>query len=171
MHASEIDDCLKGLVCQCDSREQDTPRLKARLKQIGYPIERIALNVGDYSAKIPLPDGSWYQIPCSIERKMNTTELCMCYCQDRDRFTREFERARETSTRVYLLIEDSTWENIYAGKYRSRMASKSLVASILTWLARYECQILMCKAETSGKLIRDILYRESKEALERMVDE
>ena len=171
MHPVEVEECLRSMVCICDSREQPTPKLKARLKQIGLPVEREALNVGDYSAKVMLPDGTWYKLPIGIERKMNITELCTCFCQERGRFRREFERASESHTKMYLLIEDSTWENIYTGRYRSRMAVKSLVASILAWLARYNCQIIMCKAETSGKLIRDILYYEGREILMGMVDD
>jgi hypothetical protein len=38
-------------------------------------------------------------------------------------------------------------------------------------MARYKCPILMCnRPETGGKLIRDILRYEMREALERMVD-
>ena len=47
----------------------------------------------------------------------------------------------------------------------SQMNPKSLVGSILAWLARYNCQLMFCKKETSGQLIKDILYREGKEAL------
>ncbi len=158
-------------MCLCDSREQDTVKLRTRLKQIGYPVERIALNVGDYSAKILLPGGEWYQIPVSIERKYGIDELCMCYCQERGRFEREFQRAQDARIKVYMLIESASWENIYAGKYRSRMRPKSLVASILSWLARYDCQLIFCRPETSGIVIRDILYYEAREILMGMVEQ
>ena len=52
------------------------------------------------------------------------------------------------------------------GKYRSKMNPKSFVASITAWLARYRCQVIFCKAETTGVLIHEILYRELKEVLE-----
>ena len=101
---------------------------------------------------------------------MHLDELCNCFCKDRKRFEREFERAKKAGAKVYLLIEDASWEQAYNGKYRSRMAPASLVASMQAWLARYNCQIIMCKQETSGKLIHDILYRELKEHLEAMDD-
>jgi hypothetical protein len=34
-------------------------------------------------------------------------------------------------------------------------------------MIRYELQVIMCKAETSGRLIKEILYRDLKERLER----
>jgi hypothetical protein len=47
------------------------------------------------------------------------------------------------------------------------MKPKALIASMLAWLARYNCQLIFCRAETSGRLIFDVLYREAKERLER----
>lgn len=171
MTVPEVEEALQTMVCLCDSREQPTKRLQARLDAIGLPVERIALNAGDYSAKVQLPDGEWFQIPVALERKMDATELCTCFCQQRGRFTREFVRAKDAGIKMYLLIENTSWENIYNGRYRSKMSPQALVASILAWLARYNCQIILCKAETSGRIIRDVLYREAKEILMGMVDE
>ena len=168
MNPFEIDEALDGMVCLIDTRERDTIRLRARMQQMGCPYERIALNFGDYSAKFPLPDGGWFSLAgkVCIERKQSLDELCTCFCQERERFAREFERAKQAGAKIYLLIEDASWEQAYSGKYRSKMFSTALIASILAWLARYDCQVLMCKAETSGKLIRDVLYREGKERME-----
>lgn len=169
MHELDIMDALDGMVCLVDTREQDTPRLRARLKATGCEHERCKLDFGDYSAKVPLPSGGWLSLvdKVVVERKMHIDELCHCYCQDRERFTREFERAKEAGAKIYLLIENATWEHIYNKKYRSMMRSTALVASIFAWLARYDCQVIFCKAETTGKIIKDILYREAKERLER----
>lgn len=165
MHPAEVEACLESMVLLLDSRERPTAKLRERLRQTGLPYERVALNVGDYGAKVKLPNGDWFQLPVEIERKMDITELCMCFCQERGRFTREFERARDSRNRLYLLVEGANWENVYAGKYRSRMRSKSLVASILSWVSRYDCQLMFCRDSTTGKLIRDILYYEAREIL------
>ena len=157
---------MDSAVLLLDTREQDTHRQDARLRDIGWPVERVALPVGDYSAKFPLPCGAWLDLSDKvvIERKFALDELIGNYTRGRGRFVREFERAG--TCKIYLLVENATWENIYAGKYRSKMQPQSLVASMLAWMARYNCQLLMCKAETGGKLIRDVLYREAKEILE-----
>lgn len=172
MNPFDMCDSLDGMVCLLDTREQDTPRLRARLRDIGVKYERHKLDFGDYSAKFPLLNGEWLDLSDKvvIERKMDLTELCDCYCRDRKRFVQEFARAKEAGAKVYLLIENATWENVYAGKYRSHMRANALVASILAWLARYNCQVIFCKSETSGKLIHDILYREANERLEAMED-
>lgn len=160
------------MVCLVDSREQDTPRARLRLAQIGVPIERRALDFGDYSAYCTLPDGNTVSLAKSvvIERKMGLGELCNCYCRERGRFKREFERAAAAGAKIYLLVEDASFETVYRGRYNSRMHPESLMASILAWLARYDCQILFCKQETSGRLIHDILYRELKELLQGLGD-
>ncbi|MBR0161923.1 MAG: ERCC4 domain-containing protein [Oscillospiraceae bacterium] len=156
-----------------DTREQPTDRAMIRYRQFGCPYRREKLEVGDYSAVVYLPGGKALSLAghCAVERKLGFSELCACYTQGRGRFTREFERAKKQGVKLYILLENSSWEQAYSGHYRSRMSPQSLTASMLAWLARYDCQLIMCKSETSGKLIHDILYREAREMLERMVDE
>ena len=167
MHPVEVKTALESMVVLVDSREQDTPRLRARLHQMGVPYERYKLDFGDYSVKC---DRLSLANSVTVERKMSVDELCHCYCQDRARFEREFERAKDAGAKIYMLIEDATWEDIYGGKYRSKMRPESLVASILAWLSRYDCQLLFCKPSTTGQLIKDTLQRELKERLEAMPD-
>ena len=167
MHPTEITDALRGMVVIVDTREQDTVQLHNRLKHFGQ-YERAKLDAGDYGAKFPLPGGDWLQIPVAIERKMSLDELAGCFCRDRKRFAAEFDRAKAAGVKIYLLVEGDSWEAAYSGDYRSKMAPKAMVASLLAWLSRYDCQIIFCQKRTNGKLIRDILFREGKEALERM---
>lgn len=168
MNPFDVESQLKTMTVLVDTREQDTLKARKRLKDIGLPIERVALKFGDYSARCGALDLS---DKLAIERKMDLAELCACYCNGRKRFEREFQRARDAGAKVYLLIENGSWEKAYNGLYRSKMRPESLVASIQAWLARYNCQIIFCQPETSGKLIHDILYREMKESLGEMPDE
>ena len=170
MHPVEVENTLKTMVCICDSREQDTEQSKRRYADFGVPWERGKLDFGDYSAVFTLPDGTEFSLKdkVCVERKMSIDELCGCYTHDRARFEREFERAKAVNGKIYLLIEEASWEKAYNGKYRSQMKPQALVASMLAWLARYDCQIIMCKAESSGRIIHDVLYREAKERLANM---
>ena len=168
MNPFEVSSALKNLTLIVDTREQHTDRLRRRIRQTGLSFVRQKLDFGDYSAKTTLDNGTEFDISgsVSIERKMNLDELCACYCKGRKRFTREFERAKLAGAKVYLLIENANWEKAYNGSYRSKMSPQALTASLFAWLARYNCQIIFCKEETSGKIIREILYREMKERLE-----
>ena len=164
---------LKTMGVCVDTREQDTTRARKRIQTIGLPIQRKALPFGDYSAFCTLPNGEAYSLEymVSIERQMNVDEIAMCYTSERPQFKREFERARDAGAKVYLLIENGDWEKAYTGSYRSQVKPEALTASIIAWLARYNCQLLFCKEETSGKLIHDVLFRELKERLEALPDE
>ena len=159
---------LKRLTLIVDTREQDTKAFRKRLDLIELPYQRQKLDFGDYSATTALDGGEEISLAdkVAIERKMSLDELCGCYCQQRGRFTREFERAKQAHAKLYLLIEGANWENVITGKYRSKMSSQALRASMIAWLARYDCQLIFCKAESTPVLIREILYREMKELLE-----
>lgn len=157
-----------------DSREQDTDRARRRYESFGVPHQRAVLNYGDYTYNAVLPDGNKiYDVSttlspaCVVERKMNLDELANCFTQGRQRFRREFERAQEHGSRIYLLCENANWENLLNGKYRSRFHANAFAASITAWIIRYNANLIFCKEETSGRLIKEILYRDLKERLER----
>lgn len=173
MNHFSVDKALKSLTVIVDTREQPTARAKKRLEMIGLPIERKALPFGDYSAYCTLPNGEAYSLEdkVAIERKMHLDELAMCYTRERPRFIREFERAVSSNAIVYLIVENADWEKVYNGTYRSKMEPKSFSASIHAWPAKYGCHVYFCKEDTTGLLIRDILYREMKYHLEALPDE
>lgn len=167
MKPFEVNDTLNTFWIIYDTREQPTDTFKRRIEDFGCTSERRKLDFGDYTAACRLQDGTEYCLEkiAVIERKESLSELCMCYTKDRERFTREFERAARSCAKTYLLVEKASWEKIYNGTYRSQMKPAALVGSLTTWLARYNCQLLFCQADTSGHLIRDVLYHEMKEQL------
>lgn len=174
MDAFEVRDTLSTFRVCIDTREQDTPKARERFNAFGVPYLRQTLLYGDYCGNVTLPGGallygsnSVIKPDCVIERKMSLDELAACFTRGRDRFRREFERAREHGARVYLLVEGGSWEMIANHRYRSRYNPEAFRASLTAWMARYNAGVLFCKPETSGKLIREVLYRETKERLER----
>ena len=170
MNNFDIEKALESITITIDTREQDTDRLKRRIEEMDCNTERTCLNYGDYSCKCIMPSGGVldFSTMAVIERKMNLDELCLCFGKERKRFKSEFERAKANNCRIYLLIENASWEHVILGKYRSKYNSLALTASILAWIPRYNIIPIMCKAETSGKLIKEIMYRELKEYLENL---
>lgn len=169
----EIDDCLRSMHIIVDTREQPSIRAQRRYNSFECPYLRQKLDFGDYTYNFMLPSGKWLYEENKpvfgdvvIERKADLNELSQCFCQSRKRFEEEFKRAAEHKSTVYLLVEDASWENLINGKYATRFNSKAYTASMLAWIARYNIKPIFCKAETSGKLIKEILYRELKERLE-----
>ena len=140
---------------------------------MGVEIERGVLDYGDYSYNLTLPTGPLHDIrerikpAVVIERKQNLDELAMCFTRSRDRFQREFERAAAARARVYLLTENASFDMILDGQYRSKFQPRAFIASILSWSAKYNMVPVFCDMNTSGRLIREILYRDAREWLEK----
>lgn len=166
----ELEKTLSTMIICVDSREHPTKEAKNRWEGFGVPYVIEPLKSGDYSAKFTLPSGDIFEMKdkCVIERKMSLTEICGNFCQNRDRFIREFERIKEAGAKVYIIIENGSWENVYNGKYRSQMHPNALIANLAAWMARYNAHIVFCKAETFPKIAKEILYREAKELLKKM---
>lgn len=157
-----------------DNREQDTPRAKERYSNIGAPIERATLDYGDYTFNAMLPTGTpiydtntRIKPTCVIERKMDLDELAQCFTRNRERFTKEFKRAKENNARVYLLVENASYEKLINGRYKSRFNPKAFIGSVTAFMVRYNMGLLFCREESTPALIREILYRDLKERLER----
>lgn len=163
---------LKSMTILHDAREQETERAKRRYQSFGVPSSRAVLDYGDYTWQAVLPDGSEIHDTSariypkiSVERKMSLDELAGCFTHDRARFQAEMERAQDHGCRMFLLCENSSMENLFAGKYRSKFNPKAFTASLFAWMIRYNLEIIFCKEETSGKVIKEILYRDLKEKL------
>ena len=168
----DVDSTLRNMQIVADTREQDTPAFRNRFAGSGLPIVRNKLDFGDYTAVTTIGDKVYsLENVAVVERKMSLDELALCFGKERARFQREFERSSAAGARVYLLVENATWENLLNGKYRSKLNPDSYFASLLAWSVRYNLVPIFCKAETSGKIIAGILRYELRERLSKMVDE
>jgi ERCC4-type nuclease len=178
MNPFDVRRSLESMVICVDTREQDTDKAQRRYSDFSCQYDRGKLEYGDYCFNFQYPNENWlHNQTCEeekvypmvfIERKMNLDELCLCFGKERKRFQAEMERAKEHKAKGYLLVENATWENAMNGKYRSQLNSQALISSMLAWSIRYNLQIIFCKAETTGKLIYEILHRELKEYLENL---
>lgn len=174
MDAFQQKEVLSTFRVLVDRREQLTDRARRRYKAFGSPYEMATLSYCDYAYNAILLDGrpvydtsDTIRPVCAVERKMDLDELAGCFTRERKRFRREFERAMDAGARVYLFVENASWENLIAGKYRSRFNPVAFLASLTAWTVRYNLQVIFCKEETTGRLIREVLYRDLKERLER----
>lgn len=120
------------------------------------------LDTGDYSCQ--LGDISFERDIC-VERKHNLDEICGNFTVERERFEREFMRARAYGTKIVLIIENASWSDIFIGNYRSKLSSKSLVGSLLSWMVRFNITVLFCKPEESARIIYGVFYYYAKEKL------
>ena len=173
MTPSEINKIIDSMRLLVDTREQPTQRFKNRVELIALPYIRRKLDVGDYSAEFDIPTNSEQTITIdfskmvAIERKMNIDELAMCLTSERKRFTAEFERASEQKIKMYLLVENASWEKIINHSYRSQMEPNALIGSLCSFLSKYNMQLIFCRdVSTTPQLMRKILTHEVRTWLE-----
>ena len=67
----------------------------------------------------------------------------------------------------WLLCENGSIEKIMKHDYRSRFRPKSFLASIIAWNIRYDMQLIFCNQLNTGTMIKEILFRDIKERIER----
>ena len=170
----EVQEVLDTFQIIVDNREHMTPKASERYKSFGVPYKFGTLSYCDYCADAILLDGSHIvntsvtiKPVCCIERKMSLDELASCFGKGRKRFEREFQRGADTGAKMFLLVENATWEAIYAHRYKSHMNVNAFISSLSAWSIRYGVTPLFCKTDTSGKIIKEFLYRDLKERLER----
>ena len=161
---AEINEALTELTIVVDRREKVNKHITDYFdkNKVKY-IER-SMSVGDYSAMLGdmTMEGS-----ISCERKNSIDELASCMTAGRDRFEREFLRAKANGTKVFLIIENASWSDILLHNYRSKLAPKSLIASLLSWQVRFNITVIFCKPSETGQIIYGILYYAAREALKK----
>ena len=152
---------LATMTIICDTREQDK-HCEEYFAKHNIPHVTRKLDVGDYSCQL---DMYTFEREIAVERKHNLDEICGNFTAERERFEREFLRAKANGTKVHLIIENATWSDVFLGNYRSKLAPKSLVASLLSWMVRFNITVTFCKPEDTPKIIHGIFYYHIREAL------
>lgn len=145
----------------CDSREQQT-HCKEYFDKKKVPTITRKLDVGDYSAQI---GEMTLECDVAVERKHSIDELAGNLCADRNRFEREFLRAKAKGTKIFLVVENCSYQDIYLHNYRSQLSPKSLMASLMSWQVRFNITIIFCEPENTPRLIHQILYYAAREQL------
>ena len=166
---------LKQMGVLADTREQVWDHVKDALEAAGCPVERGKLDQGDYTAFVPMSafpgfqdvEGTYsLQDEVVVERKANLDEIAGNFTTGRDRFEREFIRAKSKGIKVFLLIENASWADILSHNYRSQLSPKSLMGSLLSWQAKYNVSIVFCRPEETGRILYSTLYYWLKARLE-----
>ena len=166
---------LKQMGVLADTREQKWEHIRWALDNAGCRIERGKLDQGDYTAFVPMcafpgfqavPGVYSLQDEVIIERKANLDEIAGNFTTGRERFEREFIRAKSKGVKVFLVIENASWADVLSHNYRSQLSPKSLMGSLLSWQAKYNVTIVFCRPEETGRILYSTLYYWLKSRLE-----
>jgi ERCC4-type nuclease len=157
-----------------DSREKQTEQSVIRYRSFDTGWQRATLNYGDYAVDAVLPSGmhiynleTSVSASCVIERKMSLDELGTCLFSRQPRLEREFARARRHGAKIYLLVENGSWEQIQVHNYRHNIEPERYMSRLIYIIAKYDLHLVFCPAYLSGELINRILMRELTLAIER----
>mgnify|MGYP000073628385 FL=1 len=144
-----------------DSREKENKHIVDKFKTNNIDIDTIGLVIGDYRIQT-----GTYIPPITIERKGSLDELIgNLLDKDKDnegnnRFIRELNRARDSQTRIILLIEDKDfYVKLLTGDYRSNVNPKAIRGMVMSLEAKYpNLSIVGVDKSTSASYIHTTLY-------------
>lgn len=174
---TELKKLIKNIVIVVDSREQVNLHITDYFdkKKKRYIVQK--LDQGDYSAYIESNEETrplgvlkdWYfNNDIAIERKNSVDELAASI-KDRERFEAEFLRLNKYNTKVILMIEDPNgYENILKGNYRSQYKPASYVATLESFIARYNLNLAFVNKTLSGYKIYTTLHYHIREILKNV---
>ena len=151
----EVKTALKTLTVIVDTNEKVNQHILEYLTSKKIPYIKRALNVGDYSFEL---DGMTYEDIISIERKANIEEIARNFTVGRTRFKNEFTRALASGTKMFLMIENCSWQDIKSHNYTSKLNPESLLGSLMSWQAKYNITVNFVKQEQAGELIAKTLF-------------
>lgn len=154
----EFGNLISDMVVIVDTREKKNEHIVEFLTKSGIPFKLDKLDHGDYTVEFSKPEHFKYNRCVAIERKNSFDEICGNLTKNRDRFEREFERAKNHKTKMHLLIENATWKKAFNSSFRSKMTNNALVAGILTFSIRYNCNVWYTTKDESGMLIYKLFF-------------
>ncbi|MCK9268657.1 MAG: ERCC4 domain-containing protein, partial [Alkaliphilus sp.] len=130
MTDKELKFILNNIEIIVDSRENENFLIMDffNKQRIPYTIEK--LDTGDYSFIVnPVIEigfeGADFRDLVVLERKGSITELSGNIAQERERFCRELQRAKDSNMDFTILVEDGSFKDIIEHKYRTNLNEKS----------------------------------------------
>lgn len=165
---TEIDKLLENIVILIDTREKANIHIIEYLEDKNIKYKKRKLDHGDYSCyleadkELGIYRDMYFIDTISIERKASLEELSGNLTQDRQRFENELIRSKG---KLILLIENSTYEDIILGNYKTKYNPLSFIASLKTYEARYSIETNFINNKFTGNFINMTLRYHVREIL------
>lgn len=163
----DIKRLLKQVVILVDSREKKNVHILEYFEKNGIAYRETKMDYGDYSFMVPSADGDiYFHRDCVIERKASLEELSGNLAQERERFEKEFLKARNDGAKIYLMVEaPGGYSDIIAHRYKTEFAPAAYMASLKTWEHRFGCNVQFISPVYSGYYIYSTFVYFAREAL------
>ena len=158
----EMDEILKSIGILVDSREKANSHIIEWLELKKIPYQVGGLPFGDYSFYIPaneslgIPRDLHFHKEIVIERKGSLEELSGNFSKERDRIEKEISLYKG---KMIMLIEDADYCDIVEGKYTTKYAPKSFLATLHSFSNRYDVELMfMSDNKYSGLYMLNTFY-------------
>lgn len=152
---ADLKKALQDLTILVDTREKVNDHLLSWFDKNKVKYITRGLETGDYSVSL----GSMtFEDEIAFERKANLDEIAGNFTAYRERFEREMLRAKANGIKLFLIIENASWNDIFLHNYRSKLTPKSFLATLLAWQARYNLSIVFCKPSETAQIIHGTSY-------------
>lgn len=167
MHGVDVENALNSMRILIDTREKKNNHIQIVLNERKCPFKPHKLNYGDYTCEYDIGEkkGICFENKVVIERKANLDELAGNITKGRERFEREFLRAKKDNAKIYLMVENGSYDDIQAHKYRSALPPKSYLNTLFSWQEKYNITISFVSQQFSGHYIYATLYMALKNQL------
>ncbi|MBE6021651.1 MAG: hypothetical protein E7231_00295 [Cellulosilyticum sp.] len=146
----EIKAIVDSAVILVDSREKENKHITDYFDKKGIKWATTKLDYGDYSIRIESPAAYrdlYLTDIIAIERKANLNEISGNLTHNRERFEAEFERAKG---KIYLLLENTNFDDIERGNYTTKFNKKAFRASLTKFEHKYDLHITYMKDTTAS---------------------
>ena len=123
----------------------------------GITTETGNLFIGDYSVR-------GLEESVAVERK-SLDDLVMCLSRERDRFERELIRSKGIES--FLVVVESSFEELAHGRYRSQMDPHAAAQSVAAFGARYRCGFFFAGSRPAAEYVTASFLRQYVKSAER----
>ena len=167
MNGYELDSAMKSMQILIDTREKKNAHIVTSLEGRKCPFSAHKLDYGDYTCTYDSGENKAVSIEnvVVVERKANLDELAGNITKGRERFEREFLRAKEAGAKVFLMIESGNYDAIQEHRYRSQLPPKSFLNTLFSWQQKYNITISFVSKQFAGDYIYATLFMALKNYL------
>lgn len=167
MQKYELDDAMKSMRILVDTREKKNSHITMSLEGRKCPFAAHKLDYGDYTCQYDTSEnkGISFENIAVIERKASLDELAGNITKGRERFEREFLRAKEAGSKIFLMIENGNYDAIKEHRYRSQLPPKSYLNTLFSWQQKYNITISFVSKQFAGDYIYATLFMALKDHL------
>lgn len=165
----QIKQILKSMIVLVDSREKKNMHILDYFSRQGIACQTTKLDYGDYSLMLPASAAGrdiYFHDSIVIERKASLEELSGNLAQERNRFEKEFLKARNAGAKIYLMVESpGGYSDIISHRYRTEFSPAAFAASLKIFEHRFDANVQFIAPEHAGYYVFSTMYYFARESL------